>query len=190
MPALPPLINDTNVTSKPYSWVPGNHQYYGYCTISDVQNEFLDLGNMPISANNSNFLAQVIIDTAIEMQNSLEEAYVMPYTGTNLAITATLNEINRKLAAAACYERTFGANEPDASTIGIDLRAYAESRLLGIINGEEQWSTPFGDAVAQPEHAVYPRSSLALYSPGPSDWHGHEPIFSISRTRIKRDGLM
>src|SRR5215472_12085342 len=168
MPQLPPLIHDNNVTSVPYSWVPAVHTYYGYATISDVQNEFLDLGNMPISANNSNFLAQVIIDTAIEMQNALEEVYVMPYAGTNLAITATLNEINRKLAAAACYERVFGANEPDASTLGTDLRAYAESRLLGIINGEEQWGAPFGDAVVQGEKVIYPHSSIAQVYPNPN----------------------
>lgn len=190
MPALPPLIADNNVTIKPFSWVPAIHQYYGYCTILDVQQEFLDVGNMPTSANSPNFLAQCITDTAIELQNALELVYVMPYTGTNLGITGTLNKINRKLAAAMAIERVFGANQPDATTWGQEQRDYAESCIVGIIDGEEQWSAPFGDAVSQPERAAYPRSALSVYSPSMSDQDGGVPIFRIGQTRINRDGLM
>lgn len=190
MPALPPLISDSTVTIKPYSWVPAIHEYYGYCTILDVQQEFLDVGNMPSSAENPNFLAQVITDTAIEMQNALELAYVMPYTGSNLAILGTLNKINRKLAVADAIARVFGANQPDATTWGEAQRAYAESCIVGILDGEEQWSTPFGDAVAQPEKAAYPRAALNVYSPSTSDTDGQNPIFMIGQTRINRDGLM
>jgi hypothetical protein len=188
MPALPPLITDGTIVTKPYSWVPSTGIYYGYCTWDDVNNEFLDSGNMPVSANNPLFLVQVIIDTAIEMQNALEEVYVMPYTGTNLAIVATLNEINRKMAAAACYERVFGANEPDASVLGEALRAHAESRLLGIINGEEQWGAPFGDALPQGEKVIYPHSSIAQIYPNPNaaDPYAQQPIFSMGRLGYRK----
>jgi hypothetical protein len=190
MPALPPAIVDAGVTQKPYSWITATNTYYGYCTIADVQQEFMDVANMPSSANSKNFVAQMITDTAIELQNALELAYVMPYTGTNLAILGTLNKINRKLAAAEAIMRVFGANEPDATTWGQEQRDYAESCLVGILDGEEQWAAPFGDAQPQPEHAVYPRSALNVYSPSTLDQNGQEPIFSIGQTRINRDGLM
>lgn len=190
MPALPPAIVDAGVTQKPYSWIAATNTYYGYCTIADVQQEFLDLQNMPSSVNSKNFMAQMITDTAIEMQNALELVYVMPYAGVNLAILGTLNKINRKLAASEAIARVFGANEPDATTWGAAQREYAESCLVGIFDGEEQWAPPFGDAQAQPDKAAYPRSALNVYSPGPSDTNGQEPIFSVAQTRINRDALM
>lgn len=190
MPALPPAIVDAGVTQKPYSWITATNTYYGYCTILDVQQEFLDVGNMPASANNKNFLAQMITDTAIELQNALEIAYVMPYIGTNLGIIGTLNKINRKLAAAETMCRVFGANEPDMTTWGQDLRDYAEACILGILDGEEMWDKPFGDAVAQAEKPVYPRASLNVFSPSQSDLNGQQPIFSIGQTRINRSSLM
>ena len=185
---LPPAKTQAGITMP--SWVTAANTYYGYCTIADVQLLFQDQANMPSSANNSSVVAQCITEASLELHKSLELAYVMPYVGADLTISGTLNELNAKLAAANIYDRIYGANEPDMSTVGALLRSYVETRVLGILDGEENWAPPIGDAVPNGDKPQYPHASIAQGVPsGASPLAPMEPIFTLRGLNYRKPSI-
>lgn len=160
---LPPTITDATVTAA-QSWVVaalGSGKYCGYCTIADVQQEFLDQNQMP-SSTGSNVIARQIVNAALEIQSVLNPIFTMPYAGSDAQILGRLSEMNTKLAASLVYGLQFGAAEPNASTIATDLRSYVFQQLTSLVHGEERWETSFGDATPRADQPAYSKSSLAL----------------------------
>ncbi|MGZ3682201.1 MAG: hypothetical protein ACXVDI_26875, partial [Ktedonobacterales bacterium] len=117
--ALPPVIADATVTLSYAGTQAGivAGQYYGYCTIADVRYELPNIasypdltattGTPPINMNGNSLIAQEITHAALELQDTLDHFYQMPYTGTNAVILLTLREMNAKLACARIIDRYF-----------------------------------------------------------------------------------
>lgn len=185
MSGLPPTIADGSVTLT----FPPSGVYYGYCTIADTKYEFPNLTDTYTTLDNSS-IAQEITYAAQEMQDLLDYAYVMPYTGSNTGILLTLRNMNAKLAAANCIDRYFTASVPNKSEKAAELRSWAELMLHDIIHGVTRWEKPFGDATSRGQLPVYQTSSGASITPSPRANDGSEkPIFSIGRSAYRRDVL-
>lgn len=180
--ALPPVIVDASVT---LTWGAAG-QYYGYCTIADVEYEFADPDAfMTLTAS---VRGQEITNAAMEMQETLDYVYRMPYTGANTGILLTLRQMNAKLAFANIMERYFTASAPNASAAALERRMWVSGLLHSLVNGHIRWDDPFGDAVAQGQLPVYQTSSGASITPSPDSGDASaKPIFSIGRSRYRRD---
>lgn len=183
---LPPTIIDNTVTLT----FGAAHTYYGYCTFADVNYEFPDEASFTLLTPSA--VAQEITYAAQELQDQLILVYQMPYVGTDGGIQLTLRNLNAKLATANLIERYFQGSEPNLSPAGAQRRAWAEAILLDIIHGVIQWATPFGDAVAQSEKVIYPLSAGATVQPDPNnpDPLMSNPVFSMGRTQIRREGVI
>ena len=183
---LPPALTQAGISMP--SWITASNTYYGYCSIADVQLLDLQLAGDTSSFGNNSVVAQCITEASIEMHKSLELVYQMPYVGADLTIKATLSELNAKLAAANIYDRIYGANEPDMSTAAANLRAYVEQRLLGIIDGEENWAAPIGDAMPNGDRPAFPHSAVASVQPTGTtgDPWSDSPIFVIGKMTYHR----
>jgi len=182
---LPPTITDPDVDAA-QSWVVaavGSGAYVGYCTIADVQQEFLDQNQMP-TATGANTIARQIVNAALEIQSVINPVIAMPYLGTDAQILGRLGEMNTKLAASLVYGLQFGAAEPNASTIATDLRSYVFQQLSSIVHGEERWEPGFGDATPRADQPAYTKASLALVSPDCG-----EPIFQMDRLGYNKPAI-
>lgn len=187
MTALAPTITDGSVTLS----FGAAGQYYGYCTIADVNYEFPDKDSYTTLTNSA--IGQAITYTSsVELQPALERLYQMPYTGTDATFLLILREINAKLATADLIDRYFQGAEPDLSVAATRLRQFAELLVVDIQNGKMRFDPPFGDAVVMGELPTYPLSSGAtvLPSPNSSDPFAATPRFTMGRTRFNRDGVM
>lgn len=180
--ALPPIITDAAVT---LTWGAAG-QYYGYCEIGDVEYEFAEADF--ITTLTASVRGQEITNAAMELQETLDYVYVMPYAGTNQGILLTLRQMNAKLATANIMERYFTTSSPNASAAALERRNWVAGLLHGLVNGHIRWDDPFGDAVAQGQLSVYQTSSGASITPSPdSGQPSAKPIFSIGRSRYRRD---
>lgn len=188
---LPPTITDSQVTLT----FGTAGQYYGYCTVADVRYEFPNISSYSDlatdNAKSRSIIGQEITYAAQELQDALILIYVMPYTGTDGGVALTLRNINAKLAAANLIRHYYDGAMEGSGQAYQELRAWAEVLIKDIQDGVTQLSTPFGDAVAQAEHPVYPRSALARVSPNPGATDGSQvPKFSMQRSRFKPDELI
>ena len=183
MAGQPPTITDASVTLT----FGAAGVYYGYATITDVKFEFANVSAYTTLSNSA--VAQEITYAANELQKQLEHFYVMPYTGTDWSILATLRELNAKLAAARIVDRYFMASEPDLSPFAAELRQWVDVKLLDIVNGNEHWETPFGDATPQAMQPAYNLASGATVSPSPasSDPATANPTFRMGRNPYRPD---
>ncbi|HLZ20723.1 MAG TPA: hypothetical protein VKQ30_01185 [Ktedonobacterales bacterium] len=199
MAGLPPTITDATVTLT----FGAAGQYYGYCTIRDVDYEFANIANYKdlwpqpgagssVMANGNSIVAQEITNAGVEMQQMLARIYQMPYTGADGGILHTLRQINAKLATANLIDRYMQANEPDLSPAAAERRSWAELMLTDIVDGVIQWATPFGDAVPLAEKPIYPLAAGATVLPDPtsSDPFAATAVFTMGRTRVRRGGVM
>lgn len=191
MVAMPPTITETGVTltwnpANPTSGTPAANTYYGYCNVAQVK--YLFTPNLTAMATNltDSVIAESITEAAIELQKQLEHFYVMPYAGSDSVILSTLMELNRKLAFANIYQRYFFSSAPDESPAAEAARQWYDLKITDIVNGAEQWVTPFGDAVAQAMAPVYDLSRGASVIPNPAlDPLSATPIFSIGQMRYR-----
>lgn len=184
MSALPPTISDASVTLT----FGTAGQYYGYCTIADVDYEFANLAGF--TTMNSSVKAQAITYAGLELQESLDNLYVMPYTGADLGILTTLRLMNAKLAAAKLIERYFtgAAGSPNHSEAAMVLRGEVHERVVAIDSGIVRWSTPFGDATARAKLPVYNRATGLTITPNPQSGDtSATPIFTIGRDQYRKD---
>lgn len=186
MTALAPTITDASVTLS----FGAAGQYYGYCTLLDVDYEFPDKDSFTTLTNSN--IGQAITYASNELQTALERYYQMPYVGTDATILLLLRELNAKLAAANLIDRYFQGAEPDLSTAATRLRQFAELLIVDIQNGKIQWAAPFGDAVLMAERPLYPLAAGATVLPDPnsSDPFAANPRFTMGRTKFNRDGVM
>jgi hypothetical protein len=181
--ALPPQITDAAVTRKVASWAPAVGLYFGYCQISDVQDLFLNLAEMPSSADDPNIVAKAITSSACELQGHLDTVYVMPYAGTDLRISARLCEINAKWAAARVFE-LIAAQEPAHNQMATEWTQYAHAAMMAVLTGAERWDSPFGDATSRAELPVYTTGQLARWSPQGAVFDDvGQPFFTRDKTR-------
>lgn len=180
--ALPPTITDASVT---LTWGAAG-QYYGYCTVADVAYEFPTSANLTQLTHST--IAQEISAAGQEMQDQLNLAYVMPYTGVDAGILQTLRQINAKLATANLLDRQFQGSENALSATAAEQRAWAELILLDVLHGVIQWGPPFGDATPRAEQPLYPTSAGATVMPDPNDSNAYtaNPVFTMSRVRFRR----
>ena len=171
---LPPTITDPTVT---LTWAaPG--QYYGYCTIADVEYEFAN--TEAYTTLDASTRGQEITYAAQEMQDLLDHVYEMPYTGTSANILLTLRDVNAKLAAANIIDRYFKASVPNSSSAAAEMRSWAELIIHDVLTGAIHWEYPFGDATPRGQLPVYQTSSGATVTPNPSlNNDGAQPIFRI-----------
>lgn len=181
--ALPPTITDGTVT---LTWGTAG-QYYGYCTVADVNFEFANTEAYTTKSNS--VVGQEITNAAMELQDILDYVYQMPYAGTNGGILLTLRNINAQLAAANIIDRYFSASLPTASADAAAKRSQAELILHDLVNGAIHWEPPFGDAVAQGQLPIYQQSALAVISPAPGSSDTAAPVFVMGRSRYRRDVL-
>ena len=174
MAGLPPTITDPTVT---LTWGAAG-QYYGYCTIADVQYEFANIE--AFTTLTASVIAQEISNAAQEMQDLLDHVYQMPYTGTSANILLTLRDVNAKLATANLIDRYFQGSVPNNSSAAAERRSWAELILHDVLTGAIHWEDPFGDAVARGQLAVYQTSTGATITPNPSmNDLAAKPIFRI-----------
>lgn len=187
MTALAPTIVDATVTLS----FGAAGQYYGYCTLADVNFEFPDKDSMT-TLTNSNIGQAITYTSSVELQPALERYYQMPYTGTDATFLLVLREINAKLAAADLIDRYFQGAEPDMSEGATRLRQFAELLVVDIQNGKMRFGPPFGDAVPLGEEPMYPLAAGATVLPSPtsSDPFQATPRFTMGRTKFNRDGVM
>lgn len=183
MAGQPPTIADASVTLT----FGTAGQYYGYATIADVRFEFANV--TAYTTLTSSTVAQEITYAANELQKQLEHFYVMPYTGSDWSILATLRELNAKLASARLVDRYFMGSEPDLSPFALELKAWVDVKVLDIVNGNEHWETPFGDAVAQAMQPVYNLALGATVSPSPNsaDPATAQPTFRMGLNHYRPD---
>lgn len=181
--ALPPVVIDNTVT---LTWGAA-HQYYGYCTLLDVNFEFAN--SEAYTTLTPNVVGQEITNAAMELQELLDYVYVMPYSGSNGGILLTLRNINAQLATANIIDRYFQGSVPNSSVHAGLIRSQAELILHSILTGEIHWDPPFGDAVAQGQLPIYQQSALAVISPGPnsSSDGSTDPVFVMGRSAYRRD---
>jgi len=181
--ASPPVITDGSVTLT----FGASGQYYGYCTIADVQFEFPNKGSFSTLTNS--VVAQEITYAALELQQMLAQWYVMPYTGSSFMVQNTLREINAKLASARIGDRYFSGSEPNMSTAYAAQRAWVELCMTDIDNGRLRLEDPWGDAQPRAMLPVYDLATGATIYPNPSiaDATAATPIFTIKRPTFKRD---
>lgn len=185
--ALPPTITDGTVTLT----FGASGQYYGYCTLADVNFEMPQKANMTTLTNS--IIAQEITYAAQELQEQLALKYAMPYTGSDGGILLRLRELNAKLAVANITERYFQASVPNASTWSAERRAWVELMLTDILKGNIQWAgTGFGDATPMSEKPVYPLTAGATVLPDPNagDDITATPLFTLARFRYKRGTII
>ena len=174
MAGLPPTITDPTVT---LTWGAAG-QYYGYCTIADVQYEFANIE--AFTTLTASVIAQEISNAAQEMQDLLDHVYQMPYIGTSANILLTLRDVNAKLATANLIDRYFQGSVPNNSSAAAERRSWAELILHDVLTGAIHWEDPFGDAVARGQLAVYQTSTGATITPNPSmNDLAAKPIFRI-----------
>jgi len=197
MVAMPPTITESGVTltfnpANPTSGTPAANTYYGYCTVAQCKYLFTTNLTAMASGLTDSVVAEAITEAAIELQKQLEHFYVMPYAGADSVILSTLMELNRKLAFANLYQRYFAGSAPDESPAAEAARQWYDLKITDIVNGAEQWLTPFGDATAQAMAPVYDLSSGASIMPNPQlpDQNQANPIFSIGATRYRWNDLM
>jgi hypothetical protein len=185
MAGLPPTISDGTVTLT----FGAAGQYYGYCTIADVGFEFPDKSSFTTLQGNAgnSVIAQEITYAAQELQEQLALKYQMPYVGADAGILLRMRELNAKLATSNIIDRYFQADEPNLSPAAAERRSYAELVLTDILDGNIQWASPFGDAVAMAEKPLYPLSAGASIQPDPlfGDQFAQVPIFVMGRTRFR-----
>ena len=194
MAELPPLVTDASVTlSYSFTWGVTTYAtgaYYGYCTIADVKFEDPNIGNRPTWTNS--VIAQEIAYAAVELDELIHYAYVMPYGGTDHRILQRLRELNAKLALANLYDRSLIGNEPDSSPVAARLRTFVHQIVADLLSGAIRWDGAFGDATPQSMVPVYDPSTVASITPDPSaDDSSSEPIFSITEpgTKFIRNGM-
>ena len=182
---LPPTITDATVTLT----FGTAHQYYGYCTVADVEFEFVNKASF--STLTSSTVAQEITYAAQELQQMLVHFYQMPYAGTDAGVLLTLRQMNSWLAFANIVDRYFMGAEPDMSPAAKERRDLVESFVMDIVNGSMRWEYPFGDAVPQAMSPVYDLAAGASIFPNPNDIdpNNASPIFSIGQTSFRRDML-
>ena len=174
MAGLPPTITDPTVT---LTWAAAG-QYYGYCTIADVEYEFANIE--AFTTLTASVIAQEISNAAQEMQDLLDHVYQMPYIGTSANILLTLRDVNAKLATANLIDRYFQGSVPNNSSAAAERRSWAELILHDVLTGAIHWEDPFGDAVARGQLAVYQTSTGATITPNPSmNDLAATPIFRI-----------
>ena len=182
MAELPPIIPDASVT---LTWGAAG-QYYGYCTLLDVEYEFAN--SEAFTTLTASVVGQEISYAAQEMQDLLDHVYEMPYAGTNDGILLTLRDVNAKLAAANIIDRYFQGSVPNSSSAAAERRSWAELILHDLLSGAIHWEYPFGDAVARGQLPVYQTSSGASVTPSPdSGDESATPVFSMGRSRYRRD---
>lgn len=183
MAGQPPTITDASVT---LTFGP-THQYYGYATIADVTYEFANYSSYTTLTNS--VVAQEITYAANELQKQLEHFYTMPYAGSDWSILNTLRELNAKLAAARLIDRYFTASEPNLSPFGLQLRQWVDVKVLDIVNGNEHWETPFGDAVVAAMEPVYDLAAGITVWPNPNaqDPAVACPTFRMGQNRYRPD---
>ena len=187
MSGLPPTITDGSVTLTFGS----SGQYYGYCTLADVNFEFPDKSSFTTLTNS--VIGQEITYAAQELQEQLTLKYAMPYTGSDGGILLRLREMNAKLCAANIIDRYFQADEPNVSPASAERRSWVELVLTDILNGNIIWTgTGFGDAVAVAETPVYPLAVGATNLPNPltGDENAAAPMFTLGRFSYRRGNIM
>jgi hypothetical protein len=185
--ALPPTITDNTVTLT----FGAAGQYYGYCTLADVNFEMPTKGSFTTLSNS--IIAQEITYAAQELQEQLALKYQMPYVGTDGGILLRLRELNAKLAVANIMDRYFHGSVPNQSEAAAAFRAWVELMLTDVLKGNIQWSgAGFGDAVAMSEKPVYPLSAGATVLPDPNsgDDITSTPLFTMARFRYKRGTII
>lgn len=180
---LPPTILDATVT---LTWGAAG-QYYGYCTIADVEYEFAN--PEAFTTLTASVIGQEISNAAQEMQDLLDHVYEMPYAGTSPNILLTLRDVNAKLATANIIDRYFQGSVPNNSSAAAERRSWAELILHDVLSGAIHWEYPFGDATPRGQMAVYQTSTGATVTPNPSmNNFGAKPIFRIGgRDHYRRD---
>lgn len=182
MPGLPPAIADNSVV---LTWRSPATGYYGYCTLADVEFEFVDIDSY--TSLTASAVGQEITNAAVEIQELLEHLYVMPYTGTDGGILATLRDINAKLAAANLIDRYFAGSLPNDSSAGVGLRRFAEAIIVDIRTTNIRWDAQVGgDAQPQVTMPVYDKARLAQIYP-PPDSQSNTPRFLIGRSKFRDD---
>lgn len=180
--ALPPIITDDTVT---LTWGAAG-QYYGYCTVDDVEYEFAN--TEAYTTLTASVRGQEITNAAMEIQETLDYVYQMPYTGANEGILLTLRQMNAKLAVANIIDRYFQGSRVAVSPAAEERRGWVAGLLHGLVNGHIRWDDPFGDAVAQGQLPVYQTSSGANITPSPDSGKASaKPVFSMGRSRYRRD---
>lgn len=201
---LPPVIADATVTLSYAGTQAGivAGQYYGYCTIADVKYELPNIasypdltattGAPPINMNGNSLIAQEITYAALELQDTLDHFYQMPYTGANTVILLTLRELNAKLACAHIIDRYFSGGEANVAPSAAERRGWVESIVVDIGNGRIRWDDPFGDAQPRGMLPVYQRSQGATVLPSPND---ADPltasgVFSMGRARFRHGDVL
>ena len=187
MSGLPPTITDGTVTLT----FGASGQYYGYCTLKDVDFELPDKSSF--TTLTPSVEGQVITYAAQELQEQLTLKYAMPYTGSDGGILLRLRELNAKLAAANIIDRYFTADEPNISPTAAELRSWVELVLTDILDGNIIWTgTGFGDAVAVAETPVYPLALGATILPNPltGDENAANPLFTMGRFQYRRGNII
>lgn len=189
---LPPSIADNTVSLPQLAGWPPANTYYGYCSIAQVKQEWPSGFLAEMTTLDATSIAQGITYTANEMQDALARYYTMPYVGTDNGVKLTLQQINALLAVAYLIERYFQGGESNVSAAGAERRAMAEAILLDIQSGRIMWGSPFNDAVVQSEKPIYPLSAGATILPDPNstDPMQANPVFTMGRTQVRRDGIM
>src|SRR5689334_23108696 len=116
---LPPSITDAAVCiGFSADGAVSTGVYYGYCTVADVTYEFptaAQMVNLTATPPAIHPIGREITLAAFELHKLLEHLYVMPYTGTDAGILATLRDLNAKLATARLIERFYQGSEPNLS---------------------------------------------------------------------------
>ena len=189
MAAMPPTIIDGSVT---LTWGTAG-QYYGYCTIADVKFEFTGSQQALYKSLTNSVIGQEITYAAIQIQKQLEHFYVMPYTGSDLVLLATLRQMTAWLAFANIYDKFFIATAPDESPGAAHRRGWVESKILDVVQGTERWDPPFADAVANAMNPVYDHSVGAFVYPNQRsiDPNVSTPIFSMTGiSRYRHNDIM
>jgi hypothetical protein len=192
MVAMPPTITEVGVTltfnpANPTAGTPAANTYYGYCNVAQVKYLFTTNLTAMASGLTDSIIAEAITEAAIELQKQLEHFFLMPYAGSDPVILSTLMELNRKLAFANIYSRYFAGSAPDESPAAEAARQWYDLKITDIVNGAEQWLTPFGDATAQAMAPMYDLAAGASIMPNPqlADRNAATPIFSIGQTRYR-----
>jgi hypothetical protein len=185
---LPPKITDGTVSlSFGFIWdgvtYPASPSvtgaYFGYCTINDVDYEFANLSGF--KSLSSSVVAQEICYGAIELQETLQFIYSMPYSGTNQNILTKLREMNAKLAFARLVDRYYTANSPNHSEAAALKRDWVNHQVGQLIDGVVRWDTPFGDAVGTARLPVFNRAAVSGGKPDPNSGDSSaDPIFSLT----------
>lgn len=194
MAELPPLITDGTVTLS-FSFTYGSTlyatgAYYGYCTIADVKYEDPNIGNRPTWTNS--VIGQAIAYGAVELDELIHYAYVMPYGGSDHRILERLRELNAKLALANLYDRSLVGSEPESSPVAARLRTFVHQIVADLLSGAIRWDAPFGDATPQARVPVYDPSTVSSITPDPyADDSSADPIFSITvpGTKFRSNGM-